>query len=142
MTKRTSSVLPALALLTMVVGGIALATTVSIETKVVPSASAESVMQSANLDEYPVVAYMEDSAQCGGLGNETAGCFSTLTPEIIYIARDLPASIERSVILHELAHYVQYKSGLELDECQADYMAEAWGANPDHSGYKDECYPS
>lgn len=119
-------------------GGV-LAFWLAAETKVVNPPTAEKVMQAAQLESYPAVAYMEDSTVCAGLGLGTSGCFSSATPNIIYIAHDLPASIEKSVILHELAHYYQHQNGLPLDECHADELAALWGANPEHSGYKDEC---
>jgi hypothetical protein len=98
-------------------------------------------MEAAQLDEYPMVAYMDDSYHCNIEARDAAGCFTTATPHTIYIQRDLPRSLEHLVVLHELAHYYQYHNGLELSECGADEIAASWGADISLSAYQEECRP-
>ena len=56
------------------------------------------------------------------------GCFSTDTPNVIFIAPGLDPVQTADIILHELAHVEQYRQGLGFDECEADRIATTWGA--------------
>lgn len=54
------------------------------------------------------------------------GCHTPLTPDVIYIAPDLGTDTRR-IVLHELAHVLQWRLGLPKDECDADRFAAALG---------------
>ena len=61
---------------------------------------------------------------------QSLGCFSLSTPDVIYV---VPSSNKKNnqVVLHELAHVMQHRLGLWLNECDADRLANTLGA---HSG--------
>lgn len=63
------------------------------------------------------------------------GCFSTLTPDTIYISPDLSTTELTYVILHEYAHLSQHHNGQPLSECQADAFAMLHGADVSLSPY-------
>jgi len=60
-------------------------------------------------------------------GGDAIGCFDPLTPDRVTIANGL-GELERSVLLHELAHVLQHRAGMPLDECGADRIALELGA--------------
>lgn len=67
------------------------------------------------------------------------GCFRPEFPNAIILSPDLRGEALRYIVLHELAHLHQYRSGLPLDECAADAQALAWGANPTQLYYAPNC---
>ena len=61
---------------------------------------------------------------------QSLGCYLPATPDVIYV---VPSSSKnnKQVVLHELAHVMQHRLGLWLNECDADRLANTLGA---HSG--------
>ena len=61
---------------------------------------------------------------------QSLGCYLPATPDVIYV---VPSSGKnnKQVVLHELAHVMQHRLGLWLNECDADRLANTLGA---HSG--------
>lgn len=61
----------------------------------------------------------------GAHPKKVMGCASAATPDIIYL--DPTASAKRShrTVLHELGHIMQYRLGLERNECEADKFADS-----------------
>lgn len=81
-----------------------------------------------------VVWFEGDDSPCDA---GSGGCFDPETPDVVYIMRGLDAEVERSLILHEIGHVLQFRLGLPLDECAADLFAESMGAS--WLGYAGEC---
>jgi len=73
------------------------------------------------------VLYFEDSSPCGS-GDQHAGCFRWLEPDVIYIKAGMDPEVERSVTLHEIGHVLQYRAGVPGTECEADEIARLLGA--------------
>lgn len=71
------------------------------------------------------IAWFDDESPCGG---EDVGCYTSRTPNTIYIRTGLEPDVQRSVILHELGHLTQARLGLPRDECKADEFAKSLGA--------------
>lgn len=86
----------------------------------------------------PEIIYTDDFRNCGANGGK-GGCYQPFNPDTIYISTGLSYPVLKYVTLHELAHYVQGKEGLEFSECDADLQAREWGADIRFSGYKKEC---
>ena len=59
---------------------------------------------------------------------ESDGCFTTGSPNTIYVSAMDSAEDTKYVFLHELAHVLQYRAGAELSDCNADMIAELLGA--------------
>jgi hypothetical protein len=66
---------------------------------------------------------------CKVVDPEAEGCFSPLTPTVIYVSPDLPSWAERHAVLHEIAHVLQFRQGERQDECAADRFAQAHGSD-------------
>lgn len=66
------------------------------------------------------------------------GCYRPLSPDVLYLSENLeevrPSAV-KYLTLHEYAHYIQYHSNQELDECAADQLAADMGAKLQHSSY-------
>lgn len=67
------------------------------------------------------------------------GCFRPEFPDSIFVSSGLSDTAQRYIVLHELAHLHQHRSGLPLDECAADAQALAWGADPTQLYYAPNC---
>lgn len=55
--------------------------------------------------------------------NAHGGCWHSITPDVIYVAKGASQSVERFMIFHEVMHVIQYRKGLPLNECAADRFA-------------------
>ncbi len=66
-----------------------------------------------------------DGLECDG---PRAGCYRPRTPDVVYLRPDL-GDAERDVLLHELAHVLQHRASVGLDECAADRIALELGAS-------------
>lgn len=53
------------------------------------------------------------------------GCASASTPNTIYLNPDVSPERKHRTVLHELGHIVQYRLGLDRDECNADIFADS-----------------
>jgi len=58
------------------------------------------------------------------------GCFTQTTPNVVYVEPDLGEDVTRYVLLHEVAHVLQFRLGEPLKECKADHIAALLGAPP------------
>ena len=58
---------------------------------------------------------------------EVVGCASSTAHDTIYVSPDLEGEKLRYVVLHELGHVMQFRLGIERDECQADVFASSLG---------------
>lgn len=76
----------------------------------------------------PVVLVLPD-----GLLPKVYGLFRPDTPEFIYVNESTPAALQRSVLVHELVHYLQFHAGVlpEQPSCheRAALEAEAYIAS-------------
>jgi hypothetical protein len=77
------------------------------------------------------IVYTDDERNCGAqLGDgQGGGCFSSETPDVIYVGSWMRSQMLEETILHELGHVWLYQHGLSThDECRADRLAQEWGA--------------
>jgi len=58
------------------------------------------------------------------------GCFTPLTPDVIYVSPNLRQSETYRIVLHEMGHVMQYRMGMAQNECKADQFAEIFMAQP------------
>jgi len=98
--------------------------------------SAQELMTTAVGEDVPEIVFTNDWRNCGGSSGHQGGCFSPHTPDTIYVSPNLRYTVMKYVVLHELAHYEQFKNDVEINECDADAQARAWGADTSGSGYK------
>jgi len=56
------------------------------------------------------------------------GSFDPETPDRIYVSSNLNAPAMRHIILHTSGHAMQYRLGVELDDCGAEDFAHAMGS--------------
>lgn len=84
------------------------------------------------------IVWFDNQSPCGP-SDDFGGCFEPVTPDLIYVMKGLDPEVERSIILHEIGHVLQYRLGEPLDECAADLFARSMGAT--WAGYAEECPP-
>jgi hypothetical protein len=76
------------------------------------------------------VIFTDDERNCGAIGrkdDQVGGGCASLEQPIIYVGLGLDARGVEFTALHELAHILQMRQGVALDECQADDIARHWG---------------
>lgn len=65
---------------------------------------------------------------CNALGLKSQGCFTPTTPNTVYVAPSGPSKKAAYAAMHEIAHALQYRRGVALNECNADEIARLLGA--------------
>ena len=113
--------------------------------------SPEKVLENLDPDGSINIIYTDNTLlNCGALASlekypsspPTGGCFREETPNTIYLTTNIPQSNNETIeylTTHEYAHYLQYKNGEPLNECQADKFAEANGVLSSESFYSNQC---
>lgn len=136
----TSSKLLGLTGLALIIVGVFIVLQTTLGVLGVGKPSDQELISLVTTDDVRIV-YTDDERNCGsqsekGLG--VGGCFSSATPNTIYISPGASFGLRQYLILHEGTHYLQFRDGRDLDECEADRNAKKLGASMSFSSYK-EC---
>lgn len=87
-------------------------------------------------EKFGVTIVWQTRVFCAGPDDRVAGCFLPATPDTIYVRVDQVSDLEHYIVLHEIAHVIQYRLGQDRDECGADRIAQSLGAS-----YGNYCEP-
>lgn len=119
---------PAVALLAGIVIGLAVAVGVASATLATANSWTYTVGSDDIAAQFNVtVRYFDSGSPCGEV-TDASGCFRVVEPNVVYVQSGLDPDIERSVLLHEIAHVIQHRTGVPQDECGADEIAQNLGA--------------
>jgi hypothetical protein len=86
--------------------------------------------------KFDVQIVWQNRVLCAGPDDRVAGCFTPAAPDTIFVRTGQTPELERYIVLHELGHVIQYRLGLDRDECGADRFAQSMG-----STYGNYCAP-
>lgn len=81
-----------------------------------------------------------DINPCDVIQQGAEGCFSSSTPNLIYVTPSENQYLTQYAALHELGHALQHRFGVDRNECGASMIAQGLGAVSASSiGLKDPC---
>lgn len=97
----------------------------------------EAILSEANVEPIYVIRTDNPSVNCGAALSEVheGGCFSSSTPDTIYVSTGLEGEYLKYVVLHEYYHYLEFKNGWKTNELSADGWAISKGADPEYASY-------
>ncbi|MBB4667068.1 hypothetical protein BKA24_001777 [Microbacterium marinum] len=106
-----------------------------------PALTAPQILAGIGAHDVEVVFTSDVETNCGAAASDggNGGCFHSATPNTIYLSPGLTPTSLRYLTLHEYAHVTQHRDGTAMDECEADRLAIAWGADPRFAHYLPTC---